>query len=336
MASYQCLNKQVYSLGDYTIVPLRYEDRFSIMKWRNEQIYHLRQARPLTEEDQQRYFDQVVSRLFEAKQPDQILFSYLEKGECIGYGGLVHINWIDRHAEISFIMDTRLEKEHFARHWSNWLTLVKELAFSELRLHKIFTYAFDLRPHLYPVLEANGFTREATLKEHCLFEGQYKDVIIHSLTAPTYRIVNYVDCTREQLEEILALRNRDDVRVWMTHPEKIAREDHFAFVERLKERKDRLYYAVFAGEDLLGTYNLTQEEDGVWERGIFANPAWQGKGETARWEREILSGLSARGIHCLTAKVKQDNGRSLRYHEKLGFREQSRDSEYVYFTLELK
>ena len=183
MAAYRCLNKQVYSLGDYTIVPLRYEDRFSIMKWRNEQIYHLRQARPLTEEDQQRYFDQVVSRLFEAQQPDQILFSYLEKGECIGYGGLVHINWIDSHAEISFIMDTRLEKEHFARHWSNWLTLVKELAFSELRLHKIFTYAFDLRPHLYSVLEENGFTREATLKEHCFVEGRYKDVIIHSLTA---------------------------------------------------------------------------------------------------------------------------------------------------------
>lgn len=336
MAAYRCLNKQVYSLGDYTIVPLRYEDRFSIMKWRNEQIYHLRQARPLTEEDQQRYFDQVVSRLFEAQQPDQILFSYLEKGECIGYGGLVHINWIDSHAEISFIMDTRLEKEHFARHWSNWLTLVKELAFSELRLHKIFTYAFDLRPHLYSVLEENGFTREATLKEHCFVEGRYKDVIIHSLTARSYRIVNYVDCTREQLEEILTLRNRDDVRVWMTHPEKIAREDHFAFVEKLKERRDRLYYAVFAEEDLLGTYNLTRKEDGVWERGIFANPAWQGKGETARWEQEILSGLAEQGIHCLTAKVKLNNGRSLRYHEKLGFREQSRDSEYVYFTLKLK
>ena len=336
MPQYICLRHQEQHLGDYSIVPLRYEDRFLIMKWRNEQIYHLRQSRPLTEEDQQRYFDNVVARLFDAQQPDQILFSYLEKGECIGYGGLVHINWIDRHGEISFIMDTRLEKEHFALHWSNWLTMLKELAFRDLGLHKIYTYAFDLRPHLYTVLQANGFTREATLKEHCFFDGQYKDVVIHSLLAPSYQVVNYVDCTREQLLEILQLRNRDDVRQWMTHPEKISQEDHFAFVERLKGREDRLYYAVYAHGELLGTYNLTREEDGVWERGIFANPAWQGKGETACWERQILSGLPAKGIHCLTAKVKLDNGRSLRYHQKLGFQEQSRDGEYVFFSLKLQ
>ena len=180
MANYICLQQQEQHLGDYSIVPLRYEDRFSIMKWRNEQIYHLRQARPLTEDDQQRYFDNVVSKLYDNPKPDQILFSYLEKGVCIGYGGLVHINWIDRNAEISFIMDTRLEKDHFAEHWSNYLTMLKEVSFSDLNMHKIYTYAFDLRPHLYNTLEANGFVREATLKEHCLFEGEYKDVVIHS------------------------------------------------------------------------------------------------------------------------------------------------------------
>ena len=77
-------------------------------------------------------------------------------------------------------MDTQLEKEHFAEHWSNYLTMLKEVAFEDLSLHKIYTYAFDLRPHLYIMLEANGFVREATLKDHCLFEDKYKDVVIHS------------------------------------------------------------------------------------------------------------------------------------------------------------
>ena len=181
MPLYICLHQQEQHLGDYSIVPLRYEDRFSIMKWRNEQIYHLRQARPLNEDDQQRYFDNVVSKLYDNPKPDQILFSYLEKGTCIGYGGLVHINWIDRNGEISFIMDTKLEAEHFQEHWSNWLTMLKKVSFDDLGLHKIYTYAFDLRPHLYTTLEANGFTREAILKEHCLFQGEYKDVVIHSI-----------------------------------------------------------------------------------------------------------------------------------------------------------
>lgn len=181
MLSYVCLKKQEERLGDFSIVPLRYEDRFLIMKWRNEQIYHLRQARPLTEEDQQWYFDNVVAKLYNNPKPDQILFSYLEKGICIGYGGLVHINWIDNNAEISFIMDTRLEKEHFAEHWNNYLKILLKVAFEDLGLHKIYTYAFDLRPHLYPIFEAAGFAREATLKDHCLYQGEYKDVIIHSI-----------------------------------------------------------------------------------------------------------------------------------------------------------
>ena len=181
MQAYKCLKRQQYSFGSYSIVPLRYEDRFVIMQWRNEQIYHLRQARPLTEDDQQRYFDNIVSKLYDSPAPDQILFSYLEGEICIGYGGLVHINWTDRNAEISFIMDTRLEKEHFMELWSNYLTMLKRVAFEDLALHKLYTYAFDLRPHLYTMLEANGFTREATLKEHCRFECGYKSVVIHSM-----------------------------------------------------------------------------------------------------------------------------------------------------------
>lgn len=181
MSQYICLQQQEQHFGDYSIVPLRYEDRFSIMKWRNEQIYHLRQPRPLTEDDQQQYFDNVVSKLYDNPNPDQILFSYLEKGVCIGYGGLVHINWIDRNAEISFIMDTTLEVGHFSEHWRIYLRMLKKVAFDGLELHKIYTYAFDLRPQLYPILESEGFECDAILKDHCFYNGEFKDVIIHSL-----------------------------------------------------------------------------------------------------------------------------------------------------------
>ena len=334
MPKYICLQQQEQHLGDYSIVPLRYEDRFSIMKWRNEQIYHLRQARPLTEDDQQRYFDNVVSKLYDNPKPDQILFSYLEKGVCIGYGGLVHINWIDRNGEISFIMDTKLEAEHFAEQWSNYLTMLKAVAFEDLGLHKIYTYAFDLRPHLYTMLEANGYKREATLKEHCLFNGEYKDVVLHSLWNDRYEVINYVDCTREQNLDILALRNRDDVRSWMVNPEVIPEENHFKFVESLKGNPNRLYYAIYKNGALVGTYNLTNEGEGVWERGIIANPSTQGTGQTEKWERQILSSLPSE-IKAVSAKVKQDNMRSIKYHEKLGYKEQSRDNEYIYYILRL-
>jgi RimJ/RimL family protein N-acetyltransferase len=180
MKNYKALNKQVYSEGIYSIVPIRFEDRMYIMNWRNEQIYHLRQSQPLTIQDQDNYFNTIMNQLFEAEKPSQLLFSYLENDTCIGYGGLVHINWIDKNAEISFVMNTKLEKEMFKFHWGTFLQLLENIAFNELKFHKIFTYAFDIRPHLYEVLESNNYLKEAVLNEHCFFNNQFIDVIIHS------------------------------------------------------------------------------------------------------------------------------------------------------------
>jgi RimJ/RimL family protein N-acetyltransferase len=180
MKIYKALNKQVYSEDIYSIVPIRFEDRMDIMKWRNEQIYHLRQSQPLTIQDQDNYFNTIINQLFDAEKPNQLLFSYLENDKCIGYGGLVHINWIDKNAEISFVMNTKLEKDMFKFHWGIFLQLLENIAFYELNFHKIYTYAFDLRQHLYPVLEASGFHEEARLKEHCCFDGKYLDVVINS------------------------------------------------------------------------------------------------------------------------------------------------------------
>lgn len=180
MNCYKVLNKQNFSLGNYAIVPIRYEDRLDIMKWRNDQIYHLRQDKPLTVENQENYFNHIIASLFDQEKPSQILFSFLENGKCIGYGGLVHINWIDKNAEISFIMNTELERAHFKSNWNIYLSLIEQVAFEALSMHKIFTYAFDLRPRLYEVLLDSGFIEECRLKEHCIFNDKYLDVVIHS------------------------------------------------------------------------------------------------------------------------------------------------------------
>jgi RimJ/RimL family protein N-acetyltransferase len=180
MSIYKSLKKQIFTNNIHSIVPIRYEDRFHIMKWRNEQIYHLRQNKLLTFEDQERYFTNVIDPLFSEEKPSQILFSFLESYNCIGYGGLVHINWIDKNAEISFVMATELENNSFQKHWMTFLKLIEELAFEVLFLHKIYTYAFDLRPNLYFALEKSGFKLEARLIEHCFFKNEYFDVLIHS------------------------------------------------------------------------------------------------------------------------------------------------------------
>lgn len=180
MNSYEVLNKQLFKAAAFSLVPIRFEDRLDIMKWRNEQIYHLRQNKPLTIEDQDYYFENVVSKLFEQEKPNQILFSFLENEVCIGYGGLVHINWIDKNSEISFIMKTSLEEDNFEKLWSIYLGLIEQVGFDDLQLHKLYVYAFDLRAHLYATLTRNNYFLDGRLIDHCLFRGEFKDVLIHS------------------------------------------------------------------------------------------------------------------------------------------------------------
>lgn len=186
MPAYKVLTQQVFQKDGYILVPIRAEDRYDIMRWRNEQIYHLRQARPLSSEDQDQYFAEVITPLFDQEQPQQLLFSLLQEEQCIGYGGLVHINWLDRNAEISFVMATDLEQTDFARLWTTFLALLETVAFAEAGLRKLSTYAYDLRPHLYPVLEQSGYRKEAVLREHVYFDLEFVDVVIHSKIVTGY------------------------------------------------------------------------------------------------------------------------------------------------------
>ena len=180
MNFYRCLNVREFKKNNLKLVPIRFEDRYNILKWRNEQMYHLRQNIPLSFDQQDHYFSNVIERLFDQEYPSQILFSFLENDICVGYGGLVHINWIDKNAEISFIMKTELENEKFSYYWKNYLELLEEAAFVCLKFHKIFTFAFDLRPHLYPILEKAGYCDTVRLKDHCFFDGKYLDVVINA------------------------------------------------------------------------------------------------------------------------------------------------------------
>lgn len=180
MNKYKILIRQEFRKGEYKILPIRFKDRIKIMEWRNEQMYHLRQSKKLTIEDQNNYFKNNINSLFSEDYPNQLLFSYLENGICIGYGGLVHINWSLKTGEISFIIDTSLEKEKYEFHWKNFLTLIEKVVFEELKFKKMFTFAYDLRPRLYPVLENKGFIKEKTLKNKYTLNEKSLDVVVHS------------------------------------------------------------------------------------------------------------------------------------------------------------
>ena len=58
--NYFALKKQNFQFDIYKLTQIRFKDRCQIMKWRNEQLYHLRQLKPLIKSEQDNYFNNVV------------------------------------------------------------------------------------------------------------------------------------------------------------------------------------------------------------------------------------------------------------------------------------
>lgn len=181
--NYAILQQQEFQKGKLHLVPLRKEDIFLIMRWRNEQLDILRQKKPLTEKEQAQYYlEKIVPSSFE-KYPEQILFSLLVEDQCIGYGGLVHIDWENRRAEVSFLLNTDIKESSklFATYFSSYLEIIQTIAFQELKLHKLTTETFDIRPQLPTLLEKNGFLLEGRCKEQIKIRKKFVDSLLHGL-----------------------------------------------------------------------------------------------------------------------------------------------------------
>ena len=178
---YGFLLSNKYCIMEYCLVPLREEDMELIMKWRNEQIDVLRQKKPLTKDQQHDYFNQVVMKSFRDNKPDCVLFSFLINYVCIGYGGLVHIDWKSKTAELSFIVDTNryTNKNLYESDFNSFLTLISEIVFEELKFKKLFAETYDLRPHHIEILEKFGFKEEKRIKSKVKIDGKYVDSVLH-------------------------------------------------------------------------------------------------------------------------------------------------------------
>lgn len=317
--TYRCLMEQIFSDGEFSIVPIRNEDRYLIMQWRNEQIYHLRQDKALTKESQDHYFNEVVAKLFKQEQPSQILFSYLQNDRCIGYGGLVHINWIDKNAEISFVMDTSLEEEYFEFHWGKYLALIEEIAFTELNLHKIFTYAFDLRPRLYTALEKRGFGTEAKLIEHSLFDGKYIDVLIH---AKFNNSLLLREATLDDLEITYQWANDKTVRAYSYNQSKITKEAHSEWFTNKLKSDDCSYFILEESNHQAGSIRFDLENDQQTAKiSYLVDSRFTGKGfGTFLLEKGVAKLINSKpNISTVYGFVLKENLASIKIFEKLGY-----------------
>jgi RimJ/RimL family protein N-acetyltransferase len=185
---YNILGKDPFFSDDYSISSIMMEDAEPIRIWRNEQVSALRQNQPITKDEQVKYFRQIIENDFGMNQPKQILLRFCHEKKLIGYGGLVHIDWINRRAEISFLLETSYTHNHdnYSYLLCVFFDLIKKLAFEKLLLHKLTTEAYAHRGYHVSAIESTGFKREGILREHTIIEGKWTDAILASCLCSDY------------------------------------------------------------------------------------------------------------------------------------------------------
>ena len=277
-AKYKALSQAKFKSGEFQIVPIRYKDRLDIMKWRNEQMYHLRQSELLTEKNQESYYKNIISKLFNKEKPNQLLFSFLKNNKCVGYGGLVHINWEAKNSEISFIMNTSLEENYFEILWSKFLKLIEEVSFTHLNFNSIFTYAFDLRENLYPVLEKNKYSFKKRIKNQIKLRNKWFDVLIHEKK-------NQKIIIRKSTENdgvlLFNWRNEKSVRIQSFDNREIKLQNHLNWYHTKLEDSNFIFYILEIEKEPLGLIRIEIEENNS-TIGISIDKKYRGKGLSSK------------------------------------------------------
>lgn len=172
----------IYERNNRCLGPMKKEHLPFLKQWRNEQMDILRQQQPLTDRDQEEWFQKIQSDL------SQVIFSLMISDEqnahkFIGYCGITNIDQVNRRGEISFIVEpARAKNEKLYR--EDLLSTFYMLGchgFKNLNLHKLYTETYVFRKCHIQLLEEFGLRRGGILRDHKFVKGRYWDSIIHSM-----------------------------------------------------------------------------------------------------------------------------------------------------------
>ena len=124
--------------------------------------------------------------LFNGKN-DKIVFAIIEKEseKHVGNVALQEIDFINRKAEISFLIDKDFSNKGYAIR-AGGMALIH--AFEKLNLHRVYMGFAEFNVRMKSVAEKLGFSREGRFAESFLIDGQFMDIELYSLLVFTYKI----------------------------------------------------------------------------------------------------------------------------------------------------
>lgn len=151
-----------------------------------------------------------------------------------------------------------------------------------------------------------------------------------------FEFANYVNLKEEQSRRIWEGRNHPEVRKWMVNTAPFSYEEHQAFINGLKERNDRLYWAVLSEGQVAGSFSLhpydLEKKEG--EMGKYLLFEYRGKGLGKLATQEFINHIFSAGIvKRVYIKTLLTNTTNQHVNEAAGFRKFDSDEKYVYMEL---
>ena len=151
-----------------------------------------------------------------------------------------------------------------------------------------------------------------------------------------FSFVNYVNLTEEQSVSIWEGRNHPEVRKWMVNTNPFPYEEHEVFIQGLKDKNDRLYWAVLSEDVVIGSFSLhpynSEKEEGEMGKYLFFE--YRGKGFGKLATHEFIDHIFAAGIvKRVYIKTLISNIANQHVNASAGFKTYKTDDTYVYMEL---
>ena len=165
---------------------LKIIDAEKIRQWRNKQTKILRQNGKIKKKEQIKYFKQNIL----SKNPKLDLFAIDMNKNLIGYGGLVNISKPYKTAEISFLVNDRINHNSnlYQKIFGDFLTYIKKYSFNKKKLNRLHTETFSFRKKHIRILEKSGFKLEGIMKMHVVKNRKTYNSLIHGILKKKFKI----------------------------------------------------------------------------------------------------------------------------------------------------
>lgn len=155
------------------------EDLEQLKNWRNNSEIRswTREYRLLNMENQNDWFKSMSRN----KNNEMFLIEILLNNDWtpIGVCGLCYINWLSKNAEVSlYIGESGFRGLGLGK---RILKFLKEKAFNELNLHKLWAEVYSGNAASMSLFEKAGYIMEGRLKQQVFKNGKYQDSVFFSL-----------------------------------------------------------------------------------------------------------------------------------------------------------